>query len=514
MKKKLLLVAFASMLFACNGSQNISSSITSNNINSSESTPDSSSGSSEVITNIDDFSFETTSLGVLSINGDGGLTITKYVCKRNSTLNVVIPEEYKSYKITRIADSAFSYAGGIATIKLSKNIKYCSPKAFAACSTLKAIYVDDDNINYSSRNDLLYSKDGKQLISGPNGKKEVLIDSKTETIAEYAFSNNETTTFTFEEGVSKIGVGAFERTKKAKSLTLPNSVTEIGEYTFANAEIVELNLGSGITTLPTRSIYQCSRIEKLTIPGNVKNIQYFAISDNAKLNTLILEEGVEELERYSVGFNSYLKNITLPSTLSVIGESALSTSSSLSEITLPEGLKEIKDGAFESCAALKTLYIPSTVTTIGKGITQQCITLKSIVVSENNEYFTVNDSALYSKDMKRLLTVPQHYGEPGYHTFTISNTVETIDDYAFDYSLRINKVVIPESITNIGGTVFSNASALKTIEYLGTKAQWELINKGSIINEESVEWNFSSYIEEVVCSDETIYISNDIEETL
>lgn len=508
MKKKLLLVAFLSLLFACDGSQNISSSNSLNSTNSFDSSLSSESSiSSDVETNIDDFTFETTSLGVLSINEDGGLTITKYVCKRNSTLNVIIPEEYKSYKITRIADNAFSYAGGIATIKLSKNIKYCSSNAFSSCSTLKAIYVDEDNSNYTSRNDLLYSKDGKELVCGPNGKREVLIDAQTESIASYAFSNNVTTTFTFEEGVSRIGERAFERTKKAKAINLPDSVTEISQFTFANADISELTFGKGLTTLPTYAVYQCTKIEKLVIPGNIKKLDYFAISDNSKLNTLVLEEGVEELDRYSIGFNAFLKNLQLPSTLKVIGEFAVASSSSLVNVTLPEGLVEIKDGAFASCAALKTINIPSTVTTIGKGITQQCIVFENFIVSSDNKYFTVNDTVLYSKDMKRLLMVPQHYGEPGYHAFTVLDTVESIDDYAFDYSLRINKVVIPTSVTTIGGSVFSNATSLETIEYLGTSTEWESIEKDSTINGELVKWNDSSNINEVICSDKTISIT-------
>ena len=95
--------------------------------------------------------------------------------------------------------------------------------------------------------------------------------------------------------------------------------------------------------------------------------------------------------------------------------------------------------------------------------------------------------------MTRLLAVPQFYGEPGYHTFTVPSTVETIDNYAFNYSVRISKVILPKSLTAIGAGLFVN-SAVKELEFLGTKEEWNAIEKGD-------SWNKYIPATKVVCTD-------------
>ena len=414
MKKTLLAFAILALLCACG---NTNSSSSSSEISSSISSSTSSEKeSSEIPTEVTDFTFATNEMGALEINEDGGITITKYTCKRGSTVNVVIPEEYKplgqkeSYKITRIAPRAFVFAGGIKTIKFSKNIKYCAEGAFAGCSTLLAFYVDENNEVYSSRNDNLYSKDGKTLVCGPNGKEEVLIDSLTEEIGPSAFSNNRTKKFVIEEGVKVIKDRAFEKTKVANEITLPNSVTTLGEFVFSNSDVDSLTLGTCISVLPSYTVYQCPNLDSLVVPGNVKTIKYSAIGDNQHMVSLTLNEGVETIEEYGISFNTNLKNLSMPTSLRSIGACSFIGSPSLVDVVIPEGVKSIGDGAFSHSTALERLTISSTVEEIGQGITQYCTSFEEFIVSENNQYFTLSDSSLYSKDMKRLLAVPQHYG--------------------------------------------------------------------------------------------------------
>ena len=117
-----------------------------------------------------------------------------------------------------------------------------------------------------------------------------------------------------------------------------------------------------------------------------------------------------------------------------------------------------------------------------------------------NDNFVIHDSSLYSSDMKRLLSVPQYYGEPGYHTYEVASTVEVIDNFAFNYSIRISKVVLPVSLKSIGAGLFVN-SAVSEIEYLGTVSEWENVSKGGIVEGTETEWNLLCNVREVKCSD-------------
>ena len=106
--------------------------------------------------------------------------------------------------------------------------------------------------------------------------------------------------------------------------------------------------------------------------------------------------------------------------------------------------------------------------------------------------------------MTRLLAVPQFYGEPGYHTFSVPSTVETIDNYAFNYSVRVSKVILPKSLTSIGAGIFAN-SAVQELEFLGTKEEWNAIEKKAIVElEQEIRWNTLSSILEVICVDGSI----------
>ena len=106
---------------------------------------------------------------------------------------------------------------------------------------------------------------------------------------------------------------------------------------------------------------------------------------------------------------------------------------------------------------------------------------------------------------KRLLSVPQYYGEPGYHTYEVASTVEVIDNFAFNYSIRISKVVLPAGLKTIGAGLFVN-SAVNEIEFLGTVSEWENVSKGGIVEGTETEWNLLCNVREVKCSDATYEI--------
>ena len=143
-----------------------------------------------------------------------------------------------------------------------------------------------------------------------------------------------------------------------------------------------------------------------------------------------------------------------------IGYSAFQ-GSSLKRVILPSTLKRIGAQAFAFCGSLKTIHIPENVQTIDP-IAFLCVepideetlnfnsNFQSITVDENNKYFASKDGVLFNKSLNTLVAYP--VGKTG--NYTIPNTVESIERFAFAYSCYLTKMIIPDNVLHIGLQAF------------------------------------------------------------
>ncbi len=134
---------------------------------------------------------------------------------------------------------------------------------------------------------------------------------------------------------------------------------------------------------------------------------------------------------------------------------------SFSEVKLPDTLTVIGDSAFSSCRNLTRVEIPSSVTVIGQSAFSGCEKLESISVAEGNTEYKEQDQVLYSKDGSTLVMCPAA-GE-----VTIPSSVTKIADYAFYKNENLTRIVIPESVTDIGERAFGICIGLSDIVFEG-----------------------------------------------
>ena len=59
---------------------------------------------------------------------------------------------------------------------------------------------------------------------------------------------------------------------------------------------------------------------------------------------------------------------------------------------------------------------------------------------------------------------------------------------------NLASITIPNSVTSIEGDAFNRTKNLESINYLGTKAQWEKVKLGPF-------WRKGSYLERIECRD-------------
>lgn len=137
--------------------------------------------------------------------------------------------------------------------------------AFQACTNLKEINVDENNVYYSSIDGVLYSKSATVIVTCPAGKKgDFTIPDNVQRIASYAFLSSSINNIILPNTITTIDKNAFVFCSNLESIYMPDSVTSIDEKAF--------NSTFGLTFICESNNYASEYAEKYRIA--------FEITDN------------------------------------------------------------------------------------------------------------------------------------------------------------------------------------------------------------------------------------------
>ncbi len=227
-----------------------------------------------------------------------------------------------------------------------------------------------------------------------------------------------------------------------------------------NGSESELNIpetidGKTVTIIGDYAIYDCSKLKSVTIPNCVTSIGTYAFYGCQNLKSVTIPNSVTKIDEGTFFLCEGLTNITIPSSIKSIGDIAFGGCLSLTSVSIPKSVTTIGEGAFYGCANLKNITIPGSVTSIGEGAFLECESLASVTVDSNNKNYSSADGVLYNKNKTQLIIYPVKKTAA---SFTIPNSVTSIDEAAFFSCESLTKVTIPGSVKSIGYGAFACTS--------------------------------------------------------
>lgn len=202
------------------------------------------------------------SSGVKSVVWNKSSTSTEEFLDCTKLISVEFTDNVKS-----IGGSAFKNCSALKTIKIGKALSSIYYNAFAGCTARETITVSAENTVYSAVDNMLLSKNGKQLFLANAAARD--IPSSVTQVESYAFNGNKViTTLTCSANLLFIMEYAFYGCENLVSVTLmPNATPgamSVGREAFANCTALEtVIVPENVTSLGVGVFKGCTALKSV-----------------------------------------------------------------------------------------------------------------------------------------------------------------------------------------------------------------------------------------------------------
>ena len=392
--------------------------------------------------------------------------------------------------VTSIGSGAFYNCTGLTFVTIGNGVTSIGGYAFYGCTGLTSITIPDSVTSI-----------GSSAFYGCTGLASITIPDSVASIGDSAFDGcTGLTSVTIGNSVTSIGWGAFQGCKGLTSITIPNSVTIIDWDAFNGCTgITSVTIPDSVTSIGVRAFKGCTGLTSITIPASVTKIRSDAFKNCNSLLTIYCEVTRKPIEWDSEnddgwnpdnrtvvwGYNNittgseydyvvhsdkvYLTKykgsstiINIPNQIDgkdVVGFGEIFRGNiNIKEVTIPNSVTSIDNCAFRYCARLTSITIPDSVTSIG------------LWAFEDTAYYNNNSNWEYD-----VLYIGKHLIKAkdtvwGY--YEVKSGTICIARSAFLNCKGLTSIIIPDSVTSIGGDAFSNCTNISKVNYTGNIAGW------------------------------------------
>ena len=329
---------------------------------------------------------------------------------------------------------------------------------------------------------------GKASFRNCNNLEIIVLPETLKTIGEAAFDAcTKLTKINIPDSVATIEKGAFGACKSLEEITITNPKIVLGASVFESCEnLRSISLPEGITEIPASFLAQTG-ITSIKVPSTVKIIKQSAFNLTLNLKEIDLTgcTGLTTLES-SAFAQSGIETIKLPNSLTTIKSNCFDTCIGLKEITIPDSVQGKGDGtgtgietlAFWRCYNLKKISLPAGISALQKELFHDCWNLQEVEIrnSANSVLESIEAEAFvgcnslsstdFLEDLRNLKRIEdrafayQKYTSDADNLFFASYTGVAckLDQDIFNedqYSLGLNSITIPDSVTYFGDEVFA-----------------------------------------------------------
>ena len=396
-----------------------------------------------------------------------------------SLSSVVIPEG-----VTEIGEEAFCGCKSLASVAIPSSVTEIGESAFRGCKSLAKVTLGDDfkkvpsewfdSLNEANANYEILCTEGSSTYKAIKRSSKLkthiktlaLQSAKDKKIAEVQKAGVDAVLPMLLEGVAD---SSFEIMSNTKSATVA---------------LVRIGRNTGVFKLGADSSKWLQKLQK-TLE---------AFSDSSKSGEDIF--GVIKEQKMPLGEIPAKKagNTTLKAdssgglNLFALGALRKMKYDGMKDIGL-FGITEIGGHAFENCKSLSSVEFGGTVAQ------WEAVKGKLYLLEDNPATSVKCADGEWQKPVVLLEDgVVMKCFDKGMTSVVIPEGVTAIRNMAFYGCESLSSVVIPPSVTEIGSHAFYGCKSLETMEFGGTAAQWEAVEKGD-------GWNGNASAKTVKCAD-------------
>ena len=404
-----------------------------------------------------------------TLNDDGeSYSVTD--CSESASGELIIPDTYNGLPVTSIRDFVFFDCTSLTSVTIPDSITYIG-NVFENCEKLASIFVDENNLYFSSVDGVLFNRNKTELIKYPSGKTKAKYTIPVDVI----YIRNSA----FENCINLITVTISENVKKG--------VEDLIFQGCKNLNAIFVDGDNNIYSSIDGVLFNKNKTKLIKYPSGKVNREYS------------IPNGVIRVGEWAFIDCINLTSIIFPNSVTIIDGSAFRWCFNLTSVFFSENTRKIGNYAFQGCCNLVSASFNDSLTTIGDSAFQYCENLNSITIPDDvtnigrnafdntgyyNDESNWENSVLYIDNhlIKTKTSISNEYvikedtktiGEEAFFrclnltSITIPDSVTSIGDSAFQHCEKLNSIAISDSVTYIGSNVFYNTG------YYNDKTKWE-----------------------------------------